>query len=316
VLNKIGPNEKISERHFLVKRVEKRPTKNGDEYHILELSDNSGIIEARIWSNALVNCTFEEGKIIEVDGKSQEYRGTVSLIIDGCRIVNSEEAESYKAKIPTLVFDIETVGKDFEELNEKEQKYLLENLEADEKDREKAKTKTALYSIFGMVCAIGCYNPDSSKGIVLAISDKEIKSVIDNFEYKIFENESELLKAFWEIIKKYEIFVSYNGETFDFPYLLIRSGINRIRVPIEIKRFGENFVDLMFKIRQNHSFKLEFLCTAFGIDNPKVDGIHGGDVGELFRDKKFQEIADYVAKDAKATGELYQIWKEYMSGKY
>lgn len=314
--NKIGPNELIRERHFLVNRVEKRPTKTGDEFHVLELSDSNGIIEARIWSNALANCSFEAGKVIEVEGKSQEYRGAISLIIDSCRIVNSEEAEDYRAKVPTLVFDIETVGKDFVELNKREQKYLLENLEADETDKEKAKKRTALYSIFGMVCAIGCYNPDSAHGIVLAVSDTEIKSAEDNFEYRIFKNEADILSAFWEIVIKYEIFVTYNGETFDFPYLLIRSGINRIKVPIEIKRFGENFIDLMFKIRQSHSFKLEFLCTAFGIDNPKVNGIHGGDVSELYKERKFQEIADYVAKDAKATGELYKIWKEYMSGKY
>lgn len=315
--NKIGPNELIRERHFLVNRVEKRPTKTGDEFHVLELSDNNGIIEARIWSNALANCSFEAGKVIEVEGKSQEYRGAISLIIDACRIVNSEEAEDYRAKVPTLVFDIETVGKNFEELDEKEQRYLLDNLEKYEEDKKKVKLKTGLYPIFGTVCSVGCYNPDSGKGVVLIVSDKELKPAKDSFEYKIFSNETELLKAFWEIAQKYEIFVSYNGESFDFPYLIIRSGIMKIKVPIEIKRYGENHIDLMNKIKQNnHSFKLEFLCRAFGIEDPKRQGVDGGEVDGLYKSGKHQEIADYSVRDVVATSELYKIWKEYMSGKY
>lgn len=317
MLNKISPNEKISERHFLVNRVEKRPTKNGDEFHVLELSDSNGVVEARIWSNALANCSFEVGKVIEVEGKSQEYRGIISLIIDACRIVNSEEAEGYRAKVPTLVFDIETVGKDFEELNKKEQRYLLENLEKNEEDKEKAKLKTGLYPIFGTVCSVGCYNPDSGKGVVLIVSDKKFSLTNENFECKIFSQEIELLKAFWEIAQKYENFVSYNGEGFDFPYLIIRSGIMRVRVPIEMKRYNDNQIDLMNKIKQNnHSFKLEFLCRAFGIEDPKRKGVDGEEVDKLYKTGKHQEIADYSVRDVIATSELYKIWKEYMSGKY
>lgn len=315
--NKIGPNEVVRERHFLVNKAEKRLTKTGKEYHVLVLSDNNGLIEAKIWENALSNCSFEAGKIIEVDGESQEYNGKIDIIINSCRIVNSEEAESYRAKVPTLVFDIETVGKDFEELNKKEQRYLLENLEKYEEDKEKAKLKTGLYPIFGTVCSVGCYNPDSGKGVVLIVSDKIFSLTNENFECKIFSQEIELLKAFWEIAQKYENFVSYNGEGFDFPYLIIRSGIMRVRVPIEMKRYNDNQIDLMNKIKQNnHSFKLEFLCRAFGIEDPKRKGVDGEEVDKLYKLGKHQEIANYSVRDVIATSELYKIWKEYMSGKY
>jgi DNA polymerase elongation subunit (family B) len=229
--------------------------------------------------------------------------------------MENEETEEYRANVKTMVFDIETVGKKFEDLDEVEQDYLLNNLEKAENDKEIAKKKTGLYSIFGMVCAIGAFNPNTKKGIVLLIGDKDLVPEKKNYTYKIYKNEKDLLVGFWEIAKEYELFVTYNGDTFDFPYLQIRSGINRVKIPFEIKKWGtEKFVDLQNKIRQSHGFKLEMLCKAFGIENPKEAGVHGSDINDLFDNKNYQKIADYVARDAFSTSELYLIWKEFMSG--
>jgi len=313
---KFGPNELVRDEHFLVLNKEIRQTKNGDVFWMVELSNQDGKLEAKVWNNNLPQCNIEIGKIIEANGKTQEYNGKISLIIDSCQIVENEEPGQYNARVPTLVFDIETVGKKFEELDEKEQDYLLNNLEKNEEDKEKAKTRTGLYSIFGKVVAISAFDSNKNKGIVLAISTKkDLVPENSDFEYRIFDTEKELLMDFWRIAKKYELFVTYNGDNFDFPYLVIRSGINRVKVPFEIKRWGsDKFVDLQTKIRQSHGFKLEMLCKAFGISNPKQEGVDGGAVYDLFYQNEFQKIADYVARDAVSTNELYLIWKEFMSG--
>jgi DNA polymerase elongation subunit (family B) len=313
---KFEANQLLRDEHFLVTKKETKLTSKGDNYYQLELSRPEGKIEAKIWNNNLAQCQVEVGKIIEVSGKTQEYKGQISLIIDRCQVVESEEAGDFSAKVPTMVFDIETVGKKFEELDEVQQNYLLNNLERAEENKEIAKKKTGLYSIFGMVCAIGAYNPNSKKGMVLLIGDKDLIPEKENYTYKIFENEKDLLTEFWKIAKEHELFVTYNGEGFDFPYLVIRSGINRVKVPFEIKKWGsDKFIDLQNKIRQNNrAFQLEMLCKVFGIENPKEKGVHGGDVNELFDNKNYQKIADYVARDAYSTSQLYLIWKEFMSG--
>lgn len=312
---KYGPNDLIRDEHFLVTQSEIKQTSKGEAYYQLELANKDGKIEAKIWNNNIPHCNVEVGKVIELNGKTQEYRGVISIIVDSCRIVTSEEAEAYKPVMKTMVFDIETVGKKFEDLDKTEQEYLLNNLEKNEEDKEVAKTKTGLYSIFGQVCAIGAFNPHSKKGMVLVVSDKELKPEKENFVYKTFKNEKELLVDFWKIAVDYEVFVTYNGDNFDFPYLIIRSGINRVKVPFEVNRWkSERFVDLQNKIRQNHGFKLEMLCKAFGIENPKEQGVRGDDVSKLFETREFQKIADYVARDAAATSQLYLIWKEFMSG--
>lgn len=312
---KFSPNQLIRDEHFLVISKEIRQTKNGDNFEILELSNQDGKIEAKIWGNNIPQCQLEIGKVIEVNGKTQEYNGKISLIIDSCQIVSSEEISEYKEKTPTLVFDIETVGKKFEELDEREQDYLLNNLEKNEDDKEKSKNKIALYSIFGKVVAIGAWDFGENKGKVLIISDKDLVPEKDSYEYFIFKDEKELLNGFWKLTTNYEKFVTYNGDNFDLPYLMIRSGINRVKMPFEIKKWGsDRFIDLANKIRQSHSFKLEMLCKAFGIENPKEKGVEGSEVTKLFYDGEYQKIADYVARDAYSTNELYKIWKEFMSG--
>lgn len=312
---KFGPNDLIRDEHFLVLKKENKQTSKGDVYFQLELSNKDGIIEAKIWNNNIPQCNLEQGKIIEVNGKTQEYKGNVSLIIDSCQIVNSEDINEYSPITKTMVFDIETVGKKFEELDEVEQDYLVNNLERATEDKEEAKKKTGLYAIFGKVCAIGAYNPGSQKGIVLLLGEKDLTPEKENYTYKVFETEKDLLTEFWKIAQEYELFVTYNGDNFDFPYLIIRSGINRVKVPFEIKKWGsDKFIDLFNRIKQSHGYKLEILCKAFGIENPKEAGVHGGDVNELFDNKDFQKIADYVARDAFSTSRLYMIWKEFMSG--
>jgi DNA polymerase elongation subunit (family B) len=313
---KFGANELIRDEHFLVKSKEIKQTKNGDDFYILELSNRDGKVEAKIWNNNIAQCNFEVGKIIELNGKTQEYNGKMSIIIDSCQIVTTEEANDYSPTVPTLVFDIETLGKKFEDLDEVEQDYLLNNLEKNEPDKEIAKNKTAVYSIFGIVCAIGAYDISTKTGFVLSLSTKEISPEKENFTYKTFTTEKELLEEFWKITPNYEDFVTYNGDGFDFPYLMIRSGVNRVKMPFEIKKWGsDKSIDLATKIRQNgRSFQLEMLCKAFGIENPKAKGVHGGDVSALYNDGEFNKIADYVARDAMATNELYLIWKNYMSG--
>lgn len=312
---KITANESVLDRHFLVISKETKKTRTNEDYFQLEITDGSGKYEAKIWGSNVPYCNVKVGKVIEASGVAQEYNGKVGLVISKCQIVESENPYEYAVSVPTMVFDIETIGKKFDELDEKEQDYLLNNLEAITDDDE-AKQKTALYSIFGKVCAIGCFNPATQKGAVLIISDKELTPEKENYTYYIYKDEKSLLEAFWVMATAYEKFVTYNGEGFDFPYIIIRSGINRVKVPfVANKKWSDNFVDLQQKFKQsNRPFRLEMLCKAFGIENPKEAGVSGGHVGELFDKMEYNKIADYVARDAFSTSRLYEIWREYMSG--
>ena len=57
---------------------------------------------------------------------------------------------------------------------------------------------------------------------------------------------------------------------------------------------------------------LHLWSRAFGISSPKAQGVTGDDVGKLFKQKKYLEIAKYNVGDLNATKELYEYWQKYM----
>ena len=54
-------------------------------------------------------------------------------------------------------------------------------------------------------------------------------------------------------------------------------------------------------------------CKALGIKSPKEEGITGLEIGSLFKDKRYMEIAEYCLRDLEATRALYLIWEKYIN---
>jgi hypothetical protein len=48
------------------------------------------------------------------------------------------------------------------------------------------------------------------------------------------------------------------------------------------------------------------------ITSPKVGGVTGDDVAELFKNKEYLKIAQYNTRDLVATKELYEYWDKFM----
>jgi 3'-5' exoribonuclease len=65
---------------YAVTRKERRRTRSGSTYIALELSDASGRVEARIWTDVeLLDRRFEEGDAIRVLGQVESYGGKLQL---------------------------------------------------------------------------------------------------------------------------------------------------------------------------------------------------------------------------------------------
>ena len=342
MLKSLTPGQKISDR-FGVIGVAEKTTSKGDPYLVVELTHPSGTITGKVWSDAMPDVKLKEGEVAEIQATVDQYRGINNFNITHARQILDEELNKYLNEKTTLVFDIETVGMEFKELDEGEQDYLMNNLEKnfDGTDAQK-KDRTGLYPMFGFVVAIGMYNPSSGKGMVYYLENSEsnskrisatkqktddgkqktddedgekIKGDLE-FSYKPFANEKFLLEAFWETAVKYERYVTYNGSGFDFPFMVFRSGVHRVKVPFETHGSSDKFLDLAYKIRvNNRSIKLEQVCKSFGIDNPKKKGVSGMEVAKLYRKGKLKDILEYVGRDVVATSELYQVWKSYLAGK-
>ena len=141
------------------------------------------------------------------------------------------------------------------------------------------------------------------------------------------DDEAELLTNFWEVAKRYDSIVTFNGRGFDVPFVYLRSAL--LNVPITRKDWlgyryqtephcdlAEQFTFYGVSGREGAArrFNLDFYCKAFGIESPKSHGVSGMDVKRLLDEGRFREIAEYCLRDVVATMKLYQIWKERLAG--
>lgn len=231
----------------------------------------------------------------------------------------------------TLIIDIETVGEEWNELDLTTQKILsrwVDRTARNENERE-AEMKDlreglGFSPLTGSIVAIGLYDLERRQGVVYYQSDIVGSDIdVDDFILKS-RTEKEMLEDFWEGAKEYDTFVTFNGRGFDVPFLNLRSAIHDIR-PTQDLMDGRylyqqklvHHIDLQdqmtFYGAMHRKPSLHLFCRAFGIESPKVNGVAGDDVAELFRMKKFRDIAEYNARDVVATTKLYEKWLQYLA---
>lgn len=231
-----------------------------------------------------------------------------------------------------LIFDIETVGEDFDSMDELTQKSLtrwLKNESRGEQDYEQSLNQLKLNMGFspltGQVVAIGVLDADDGKGAVYFQSpDKEVASFEeDGIKYEVM-TESDMLKKFWELALRYDEFITYNGRAFDVPFLMVRSAIHKIRPTKDLMKNRYTsyhskdavHVDLQDQltfygaVRKKGS--LHLWTRAFGIESPKDGDISGEEVGIYYKAGKYLDIAKYNSRDLWATKSLYDYWNEYI----
>jgi len=220
--------------------------------------------------------------------------------------------------VSRIIFDIETVGADFDRLDLSQQEYLLKYAETEE-DAEAVKESLGLYPLTGEIVTIGLLNPDTMKGVVYfqAPGGGVRPFEEDGIQYET-GSERAILEKFWEVIKSYTQFVTFNGRTFDCPFILIRSAMHRLRPTRELmpNRYNGPHIDLLDQLTfygaTRRRFSLDMWCKAFGIRSPKDEGVSGQDVKRFFKNGQYVDIARYCARDLFATRELLLYWENYV----
>ncbi|MFO0754105.1 MAG: ribonuclease H-like domain-containing protein [Thermodesulfovibrionales bacterium] len=217
-----------------------------------------------------------------------------------------------------VIFDIETVGMDFDSLDPSVREYLLKGV-ATEEEEKKVRESLSFYPLTGQVVAIGMLNPDTNKGAVYFQNpgDPLLSFEEDGIRYES-GTEKEILDKFWSAVRAYSSFVTFNGRVFDCPFLLVRSAVNRVKPSRDLmpNRYNGAHIDLLDQLTfygaAKRRFSLDMWCRTFAIKSPKADGITGYEVGSLFHAGRCSDIARYCAGDLRATRELLLIWETYM----
>lgn len=229
----------------------------------------------------------------------------------------------------TLIFDIETVGENWDGLDETTQSVLLrwarrsarspQELTALERD---VREGLGFSPLTGFVVAIGVYDLERQKGAVYFQGAGENQEVVEgDFTYKE-RSEAQMLSEFWAGARHYDTFVTFNGRAFDAPFLVHRSVVWGVtpsqnllagRYPAQQRscRHIDLEDELTFYGAMSRRPSLHLFCRAYGIESPKVE-VSGDAVADLYRQGKYQTIAQYNQRDVMATTALFKRWREYI----
>jgi uncharacterized protein YprB with RNaseH-like and TPR domain len=233
----------------------------------------------------------------------------------------------------TLILDIETVGEDFDALDETTQTMLTRWLkkesyhESDYQSKlEDIKNGLGFSPLTGEIVVIGVLDTEKNKGVVYYQAPGQSN---EDFEehgivYKQ-RTEQEMLEQFWQGIINYQQFVTFNGREFDIPFLMIRSAVHKVKPTknllsnryLNSQTFGAKHIDLCDQLSfygtVRRKCSLHLATRAFGIESPKAQGVSGDDVAGMFKAQQFLDIAKYNVGDLVATQKLYEYWKSYLN---
>jgi hypothetical protein len=234
-----------------------------------------------------------------------------------------------------LVFDIETSALPAEHFDEAQQEYLFRDCQkiADEPARDARRAEIQqqfnLWPFTAQVVCIAMLNAESSRGQVLFTAEdyEEDTGEAGPVEFVPCVDETELLTAFWDIARHYEHIVTFNGRSFDVPFVYLRSALLNVAISrkdwLGYRYQTEPHCDLAEQLtfygvsgREGAArrFNLDFYCKAFGIESPKSHGVSGRDMNTLVSEGRFREIAEYCLRDVRATVMLFQIWRDRLAG--
>ncbi|HKD12136.1 MAG TPA: ribonuclease H-like domain-containing protein [Thermoanaerobaculia bacterium] len=213
----------------------------------------------------------------------------------------------------SVVFDIETVGVEWESLDDAQRTYLQKNARTEE-ERRKLPELLSLWPFTGRIVVLAMVNPGSGRGRVWyeKTDGRAEETSSDGLFTFIGDRESVFLGEFWKAIARFSHFVTFNGRCFDGPFLMLRSAVHGIPA-------SKNLVGYRYSIRPHldlldvvsffgatRKWNLDFTCKAFGVESPKEHGMDGYSVGPYYRAGRLREIALYCRRDVEATARLFR----------
>lgn len=236
-----------------------------------------------------------------------------------------------------IAFDIETAAMDIENFSESQQEYLLRGAETEEEIEQK-KFNMGLYPFTAQVVCIGLQLMEG-QGDEFEIKNEAAFSTLPDYngvegeqielesgKQCLLYSERGLLEQFWKIVSKYSdaTLISFNGRSFDIPFLMLRSAVLKIRPSRNLmsgtKWNYKGHIDLIDELSfynpspftASKRFNFDFYTRAFGLTSPKSKGVDGSMVAELFKSGDIATISDYCLRDINATWELFLVWRKYL----
>ncbi len=231
----------------------------------------------------------------------------------------------------TLIVDIETVGEQWDELDDDTQISLIRWLDtavcsAEEKrlHLERIKNSLGLSPMTGRIVTLGVYDITRKEGTIYYESDEVVTDVKEGPFYYRIRDEETMLREFWLGVLHYDTIVTFNGRAFDVPFIIHRSVAHGLTPVVDLLRYRyltnqqpPYHIDLLDQLTFYGAMKrrpnLHLFCRLYGVPSPKTADMMGDTVAEFFSAKKFRDLANYNATDLLAIAGLYKKWQTHLA---
>lgn len=163
-------------------------------------------------------------------------------------------------------------------------------------------SKLGLNPTTARICTFGWFDGKESHHIML--EDESARA------------EKKLLQQSWEVLAEAEHFVTFNGNQFDVPMLLMRSLINKVRPAVQIstKKYTiTNHTDVRAVLSNWDAYKpgkLDFYSKLLLGKTPKGE-FDGSDVQTMYELELYEDIGNYCMDDCRCTFEIYELLTKY-----
>ena len=320
-----------------LRAVKELRTRDDRPFLVLELADVHAVVEAKVWDDRPDAMTAARAAppqaTVKVRGRVRAYQGRPQLIVERLKpIADGERPEGFDPAqlidpalamvealvCRTLVIDIETVPAfDPRALPDGIGEALTQFAQRKEpgggKDVVEARIgmTMGLSPFFGKVVSLAIGDGDAPDGdvTVLAVPPEGCDLGAPPPWLRPM-SEPDLLRAFWALAAKADVVVTFNGRSFDLPFVVARSVIHGIpaRRDLLSQRFTiKPHLDLweLLNQRDRGPSKLEVVCWALGIESPKGE-MDGSKVAPAYARGEIVKIAEYNAHDVRATAAVFR----------
>ncbi len=211
-----------------------------------------------------------------------------------------------------LAFDLETIADKsiIDYLPEPKPKANLKDtakIEADIEAKKEAQIKKLGLSPWtGRIC---CFGYAWKEGGEISTRHLMLKEETD-------EEEQQLIYIIWHMINSFDVFITFNGNGFDVPFLKGRSVRHRMKQTVNIsmaKYRVTNHLDVKAVLSNWQPYEpgtLDFYSQIL-LNKTKTEGIDGSMVQEFWDKGKYKEIGKYCEDDCRLTFELGLLTKKY-----
>lgn len=178
----------------------------------------------------------------------------------------------------------------------------------------------ALSPFTGQIVSLAAYDTERRQGAVYLVTDRNGEQEVGgDWQYKV-RTEVELLEDFWETALSYNVFVTFNGRSFDVPFLLHRSLMLGVRPSVQLtrnryltKQTPPYHVDLLDEFSFQGATTRPSLAILVGAYSLQETDVSGEDIATLYANGNHHAIAYKNVTDVNNTAALYELWKTHLA---